>query len=85
MDLYKSRYTTKANQSIYSLMVIALRAELQNILYSLKYDGLDKSIDEIKLISSKYLKIAGEGNQSIVGTLTKFIGQLEYLLLMQQK
>lgn len=85
MDLYKSRYTTKANQSIYSLMVIALRAELQNILYSLKYDGLDKSIDEIKLISSKYLKIAGEGNQSIVGTLTKFIGQLEYLFINAAK
>ena len=66
-------------------MVIALRAELQNILYSLKYDGLDKSIDEIKLISSKYLKIAGEGNQSIVGTLTKFIGQLEYLFINAAK
>lgn len=85
MDLYKSRYTTKANQSIYSLMVIALRAELQNILYSLKYDGLDKSIEEIKLISSKYLKIAGEGNQSIVGTLTKFIGQLEHLFINAAK
>ena len=32
-------------------------------------------------ISSKYLKIAGEGNQSIAGTLTKFIGELEYLFI----
>ena len=32
MDLYKARYTTKANRSIYSLIVIALRAELQNPL-----------------------------------------------------
>lgn len=29
LDKYSSRYTTKANQAIYKLMVIALRAELQ--------------------------------------------------------
>lgn len=34
-----------------------------------------------KKISSKYLAIAGEGNQSIAGTLTKFIGELEYLFI----
>ena len=34
-DKYSARYTTKANTSIYNLMVIALRAELQNILYNL--------------------------------------------------
>lgn len=27
------------------------------------------------------MKIAGEGNQSIAGTLTKFIGELEYLFI----
>ena len=75
LEVYEKRYTTKANQSIYQLMVIALRAELQNILYNLKYDKLDKSIDDIKLISAKYLKIAGEGNQSISSTLTRFIGE----------
>ena len=32
LDQYSSRYTTKANKSIYDLMVIALRAELQYIL-----------------------------------------------------
>lgn len=76
---YASRYTTKANRSIYNLMVIALRAELQNILFNLKYEKLDKSIEDVKKVSSKYLKIAGEGNQSIAGTLTKFIGEIEYL------
>lgn len=81
LDQYSSRYTTKANKSIYSLMVIALRAELQNILYNLKYENLDKSIENIKTISAKYLKIAGEGNQSIAGTLTKFIGEIEYLFI----
>ena len=81
MELYESRYTTKANKSIYSLMVIALKAELQNILYNLKYEKLDKSLEDIHSISTKYLKIAGEGNQSIAGTLTKFIGELEYLFI----
>ena len=60
-------------------MVIALRAELQNILYNLKYEKLEKSIDDIHSVTAKYLKIAGEGNQSIAGTLTKFIGEIEYL------
>ena len=66
-------------------MVIALRAELQNILYSLKYEKLDKSIDEIKEITSKYLSIVGSGNQSILSTLTKFIGEIEYLFINAAK
>ncbi len=81
LDQYSSRYTTKANKSIYSLMVIALRAELQNILYNLKYEKLESSIESVKTVSAKYLKIAGEGNQSIAGTLTKFIGEIEYLFI----
>lgn len=85
LEVYEKRYTTKANQSIYQLMVVALRAELQNILYNLKYDKLDKSIDDIKLISAKYLKIAGEGNQSISSTLTRFIGEIEYLFINAAK
>lgn len=81
LEQYSSRYKLKANKSIYNLMVIALRAELQNILYNLKYEKLDKSIESVKNISAKYLKIAGEGNQSIAGTLTKFIGEIEYLFI----
>lgn len=81
LDKYSSRYTTKSNIAIYKLMVIALRSELQNILYNLKYEKLDDSIQQVKNVTSKYLKIAGDGNQSIVGTLTKFIGQMEYLFI----
>ena len=81
LDQYAARYTTKANKTIYNLMVIALRAEIQNILYNLKYEKLDKSIDDVKTVSAKYLKIAAEGNQSIAGTLTKFIGEIEYLFI----
>lgn len=81
LELYSNRYTTKANRSIYDLMVIALRAELQNILNDLKYNRLDDSIDKLKTVTSKYLKIAGDGNQSILPTLTKFIGEIEYLFI----
>lgn len=78
---YSSRYTTKANKTIYDLMVIALRCELQNILYNLKYEKLDKSIEDVKKMSAKYLQIAAAGNQSIASTLTKFIGEMEYLFI----
>ncbi|WP_207651175.1 GIY-YIG nuclease family protein [Clostridium massiliodielmoense] len=81
LEKYSSRYTTKANKAIYNLMVIALKAELQNVLYNLKYEKLDECINDVKKITLKYLKIAGEGNQSILGTLTKFIGEIEYLFI----
>lgn len=81
LEKYATRYTTKANQAIYKLMVIALRAELQNILYNLKYEKLDKSIEDVKKVTQKYLRIASDGNQSIAGTLTKFIGEIEYLFI----
>ena len=81
LEQYSGRYTTKANIAIYNLMVIALRSELQNILYNLKYEKLDDCINQVKTVTSKYLKIAGNGNQNIVGTLTKFIGEIEYLFI----
>ncbi len=85
LNQYSSRYTTKANKTIYNLMVIALRAEIQNILYNLKYEKLDVSVEAVKEISQKYMKLACEGNQSIAGTLTKFIGEIEYLFINSVK
>lgn len=85
LDQYSARYTTKANKAIYSLMTIALRSELQNILTKLKYDKLDSCIEDIKAISKKYLIIAGEGNQSIAKTMKKFIGEIEYLFINAAK
>lgn len=76
---YRGRYSTKANKTIYELMVIALRAELQNILYNLKYEKLENGIEQVKEVAEKYLAVAAQGNQSIAGTLTKFIGEIEYL------
>lgn len=62
-------------------MVLALRSELQNILYNLKYEKLVTSIEDVKKVTQKFLLVAGEGNQSIAGTLTKFIGEIEYLFI----
>ena len=78
---YQGRYTTKANITIYKLMVIALEAELQNILYNMSYSKLDKSIKDIKGMTAKYLKISTEGNQLIAPTITKFLGEIEYLFI----
>jgi hypothetical protein len=76
---YKGRYTTKANITIYHLMVIALEAELQNVLFNMRYSKLDRAIKDIKAITAKYQKIATDGNQNIASTVTKFIGEIEYL------
>lgn len=81
LERYESRYTTKTNATIYKLMVIALKAEQQNILYNLKYDKLEKSIEDVKKLTDKYMKIAMDGNQSIVSTMRKFIGEIEYLFI----
>ena len=81
LSLYLSRYTTKANRSIYQLTVISLRSELQNILTDLKYEKLDIAIEKVKAMTSKFLSVAAEGNQSIASSMTKFIGQIEFLFI----
>ncbi|MEG2380023.1 MAG: GIY-YIG nuclease family protein [Bacilli bacterium] len=78
---YQSKYSTKANIAIYQLMVIALKAELQNVLYNLQYGTLDESLESIKSITKKYISIASDGNQSIASTIIKFITEIEYLFL----
>lgn len=78
---YEGRYNTKANATIYKLMVIALKAEQQNILYNLKYAKLEKAIEDVKSITQKYLDIAAEGNQSIFNTMVKFINEIEFLFI----
>lgn len=78
---YESRYTTKTNRAIYQLMVLGLRAELQNVLYTLTYSKLNDGISAIKNLINKYLNIARDGSQTIASTLAKFIGELEPLFI----
>ena len=79
LEAYAARYTTKANQSIYKLMVISLRSELQNILYNLKHEKLENALLQVQSLIAKYLVIVSEGNQQVAGTMRKFVGELEYL------
>ena len=78
LQKYEGRYTTKANATIYKLMVIALKAELQNVLYNIKFGKLEDSIASIKAITEKYYAISTSGNQSIAPTMKKFIGEIDY-------
>lgn len=78
---YESRYTTKANRTIYQLMVLALQAELQNILVNMKYDRLDKATAQVNEMCLKFANIASEGNQSIAPTIKRFIGEIEHLFI----
>lgn len=76
---YESRYTTKANKTIYHLMVIGLQAELQNILYTLSYTNLEKALSDAENLIEKYLTICGNGNASILPTITRFLSELKPL------
>lgn len=81
LNNYKQRYTTKGNKAIYQLMIIGLQAEMQLLLFKLTYQKLDDTKDLVKEIIEKYLIIAGEGNKSILSTLTRFISEIEPLYL----
>ena len=81
LNEYEKRYTTKANLAIYRLMVVALRSELQNILYTMRFGKLEDAEKAIDTICSKHLKIAADGNQSIATTVTRFVLQMKSLFI----
>lgn len=81
LEAYEGRYTTKANKTIYQLMVIGLQSELQNILYTLSYAKHDEAIGNAKDLIRKYLSITAEGNASIAPTIARFLSELEPLFI----
>jgi len=81
LESYVSRYTTKANKTIYQLMVIGLQAELQNIIYTLSYAKHQEAIDNAHSLIKKYLAICAEGNSNILPTVTRFLNELEPLFV----
>lgn len=78
---YQQRYTTKANATLYKLMVLALSAELELIMKSLSFNKLDDAIARVTQLTARYYLIIADGNQSIAPTLIKFTGQIEYLYI----
>lgn len=81
LNEYEKRYNSKANLAIYRLMVLALRSELQNVLYTMKFGRLEDAENAIAEIADKYIKIAADGNQSIAPTITKFVIQTKSLFI----
>ena len=73
LDEFSSRYTTKANQTIYNLMVLGLQSEIELIISNLRYGTLNEATEQVNELIEKYLVIAGKGNQSILPTITKFL------------
>lgn len=78
---FTERYATKITRSLYQVMVIALKAELQNILAKLKYNKLEEGIQNVKDVINKYISIAESGNQTISGTVKQFAYTIENLFL----
>ena len=78
---YEGRYTTKANIAIYQLMVIAMEAELQNILSTLSFGKIEDAVGNVKAVTQRYYEVAVEGNQSIAPTMKSFIAEIEFLFI----
>jgi len=79
LSKYENRYTTKANKTIYNLMIIGLQAEVQILLLQLKYNKLEESEEAVNNIITKYLSICASGNKAILPTITKFLTEIEPL------
>ena len=83
LERYEKRYTTKTNRALYQLMVIALQAEMQNILIYLKFNTLQNCKNKLNSMIDKYTAIVTEGNQSIAPTIRTFV--LEMSVLFEAK
>lgn len=81
LENYSGHYTTKSNRAIYLLMTIGIQAELQNILYSLTFSKLDEAKEDVRTVIREYLAIAGDGNRTILPTISRFLTELEPLML----
>lgn len=81
LETYEARYTTKGNKAIYNLMIVGLQSEIQLLLSKLTYQKLDDTKSMLDAVLTKYLMIAGEGNKSILPTITRFISEIEPLYI----
>ena len=68
-ERYISKNTLTIYKAIYKLIVLSLNAELQNIIYNLKYDNLEKCHNHVEEIINKYISIATESNKIIEPSL----------------
>lgn len=81
LNKYEERYTTKTNKTIYHLMIIALQSEMNLLLYNLRYEKMDQTVEKVKEVITKYLAISTDGNQNILSTISKFLTEIEPLYI----
>ena len=58
-------------------MIIGLQAEIKILMYNLTFNSLSDSKNKLEEIIHKYLVIAGDGNQTILPTVTKFLLEIQ--------
>lgn len=83
VESYEKRYTSKANLTIFRFMVIALKSELQNIIHNLENKDIEECKKDIKFITEKFLIVAEGGNKQVLGSITKFISEIEGLFVRE--
>lgn len=84
-DQYAKHYTSKSNQTIFSLITISLQSEMQTILSNVKYGKLEDSISAVQKLISDMLSLMINNLPSIATTMTRLMGELEYLYITSVK
>ncbi len=82
-DAFESHHTNKTISALCRIMTIALRSELQNILYVLKHEKLDAAVDSVLEVTAKYYAIVSSvtGERKTAEALQEYIGKIEYLFI----
>ncbi|GAJ97780.1 hypothetical protein JCM19055_658 [Geomicrobium sp. JCM 19055] len=62
-------------------MIIALQSEMNLLLYNLRYEKMDQTVEKVKEVITKYLAISTDGNQNILSTISKFLTEIEPLYI----
>lgn len=77
---YTNEFSAPSDKAIYELSILYIKAEIQNILYGIKYGSSDSATDSVKAICKRCLRIANNGKLDAAESFTRFIGELEYHL-----
>lgn len=72
-------YNTKYAKAIFQLIVISMRAELQNIIINMKFNTIDKCKDSFNKMITRYFKITYDEYQAIAPNLNTFISEIKIL------
>lgn len=78
---YTNDFSSSSDKAIYELVVLYLRAEIQNILYGIKNNSIESPTDSVKGLCKRSLRIASNGSPSSAEIFTRFISEIEYHLI----